>query len=117
MLRFKNFFWLVLILLTSTFGYSQDLYNPYHVNELNIEFYNPDYDSILQDWWEVDDKTYLLATITINGQEFDSVGVRYKGNSTFWWAQETNNPKMPFNIDIDLIHDDQNINGFNKLKL
>ncbi|MBT4174011.1 MAG: hypothetical protein HN967_11810 [Candidatus Marinimicrobia bacterium] len=117
MSKYINIIYLVIFIIISSLSYSQDLYNPYHVNELNIEFYNPDYDSILQDRWEIDDKSYLLATITINGQEYDSVGVRYKGNSTFYWAQETNNPKMPFNIDIDLVHDDQNINGYNKLKL
>ena len=51
---------------------------------LDIEFHNPNYDQILKSRWEIDDKTYELATIIFNGDTLDSVGVRYKGNSTFF---------------------------------
>ena len=84
---------------------------------LDIQFYDPDYDQILQDRWEIDDKTYEIANIIFNGDTIDSVGVRYKGNSTFWWTQAVGSPKFPLNIDFDLIHDDQGLLGYNKLKL
>ena len=84
---------------------------------LDIQFYNPDYDQILQDRWEIDDKTYEIANIIFNGDTLDSVGVRYKGNSTFWWTQAVGSPKFPLNIDLDLIHDDQDLLGYNKVKL
>jgi len=95
--RFPALFFLTSLLL------GQELFDPYDVHTLDIEFYNPDYDSILQARWEVDDKTYELATVIFNGEQMDSVGVRYKGNSTFWWAQIIGSPKFPFNIDFDLI--------------
>ena len=72
--RLPALFFLTTILL------SQELFDPYDVHTLDIEFYNPDYDSILQARWEVDDKTYELATVIFNGEQMDSVGVRYKGN-------------------------------------
>ena len=75
--------------------YPQELYDPYKVHSINIEFYNPGYDSILQARRDVDDKTYELADITVNGVTYDSVGARYKGNSTFFLARETYNPKFP----------------------
>ena len=95
----------------------QELFDPYQVHILEISFYNPDYDQILQERWEVDDKTYELATVVFNGDTLDSVGVRYKGNSTFWWTRETGSPKYPLNIDFDLIYDDQDLLGYNKVKL
>ena len=76
----------IILLLVSGILFGQDLFDSYHVHNLDIQFYNPDYDQILQDRWDVDNKTYELATIIFNGDTLDSVGVRYKGNSTFWWT-------------------------------
>jgi len=105
------------LIFISGFMLGQELFDPYEVQTLDIQFYNPDYDSTLQAQWEIDDKSYELATIIFNGETIDSVGVRYKGNSTFWWAQILGSPKFPFNIDFDLIHEDQNLLGYNKVKL
>ena len=96
---------------------AQELYDPYTVHNMNIEFYNSNYDSILQARWYEDDKSYLLADITVNGVFYDSVGVRYKGNSSFVEPNNSGNPKLPFNIDVEFVHDDQNIMGYEKLKL
>ena len=106
---------LLVMLFTSLFG--QELYDPYTVHNMNIEFYNSNYDSILQARWYADDKSYLLADITVNGVAYDSVGVRYKGNSSFVEPNENGNPKLPFNIDVEFVHDDQNVMGYEKLKL
>ena len=95
----------------------QELFDPYKVYALEINFYNPDYDSVLQARWKEDDKSYELATIIFNGDRLDSVGVRYKGNSTFWWARETENPKFPLNLEFDLIYDNQDLLGYSKVKL
>jgi len=106
-----------LLLVLLSILYPQELYDPYTVHSINIEFYNPGYDSILQARWDLDDKTYELADITVNGVTYDSVGARYKGNSTFFLARETGNSKFPFNIDIEHVHNDQDIMGYEKLKL
>ena len=97
--------------------WAQELFDPHQVHFLDIQFYNPDYDQILQDRWEIDDKSYELATIIFNSETMDSVGVRYKGNSTFFFTQIMGSPKFPLNIDLDLIYDDQNLLGYNKVKL
>jgi len=105
----------VLIFLEIIF--SQNLFDLYNVHNLDIEFYNPNYDQILKNRWEVDDKTYELATIVFNGDTLDSVGVRYKGNSTYYFTAAFESPKFPLNIDLDLIYNDQDILGYNKVKL
>ena len=105
----------VLIFLEIIF--SQNLFDLYNVHNLDIEFYNPDYDQILKNRWEDDDKTYELATIVFNGDTLDSVGVRYKGNSTYYFTAVFESPKFPLNIDLDLIYNDQDILGYNKVKL
>ncbi len=105
------------LLVFSGILFGQDLFDRYEAHILDIQFYNPDYDQILQDRWEIDDKTYELATIIFNGDTLDSVGARYKGNSTFWWARAVGSPKFPLNIDFNLVHGDQDLLGYNKVKL
>ena len=106
------------ILLISVFIiHAQNLFDNYTVHSLNIQFYNPNFNQILQNNWEIDDKSYELASIVFNGEYLDSVGVRYKGNSTFFMAQALGSPKLPLNIDIDLIYEDQDLLGYNKVKL
>jgi len=105
----------VLVFLEIVFG--QNLFDLYNVHSLDIEFYNPDYDQILKSRWEIDDKTYELATIVFNGDTLDSVGVRYKGNSTYYFTAAFESPKFPLNMDLDLIYNDQDILGYNKVKL
>ena len=109
----------ILLILTAfnRFVVPQELFDPYQVYTLDIQFYNTDYDQILQERWEVDDKAYELAKIVFNGDTLDSVGVRYKGNSTFWWTQATGSQKYHLNIDFDIIYDDQDLLGYNKVKL
>ena len=108
---------LLYLLLFGRILFGQDFFDPYKVHMLDIQFYDADYDQILQDRWEMDDKTYELANIIFNGDTLDSVGVRYKGNSTFWWTQAVGSPKFPLNIDLDLIHDEQDLLGYSKVKL
>ncbi len=110
----KNILKLFLIHLT-VFG--QELFDPYTVHSLDILFHRSDYDSVLQARWEVDDKTYESADIVFNGDTLKNVGVRYKGNSTFWWARQTENPKFPLNIDFNEFDDSQDLWGYNKVKL
>jgi hypothetical protein len=55
----------------------------------------------------------LIGTVSINGMVYDSVGVRYKGNSSYSASQVKN----PINIKLDYIHDDQKVDGYGTLKL
>ena len=96
---------------------SQELFDPTTVHEIDIYFYNPNYNQILEDRWEADNKTYELARVIFNGDTLDSVGVRYKGNSTYYETNQVGSIKYPLNIDFDLIHEDQDLLGYNKLKL
>jgi len=55
--------------------------------------------------------------ITLNGISYDSVGVRYKGNSTFCLPNDAGNPKLPYNIDMNYFVSGQKLLGYKKLKL
>lgn len=91
---------------------SQNLYDIDHISNLEITFEISNWDNVLDQYYANDDGERLLATVTIDGVTFDSVGVRYKGNATY----SSGNDKNPFNIKLDHIKD-QDYQGFETLKL
>lgn len=55
------------------------------------------------------------ASLVYNGITYDSVGVRFKGNSSY--DNIDSSLKKSFNISLDAFKQDQNINGFSTLNL
>jgi hypothetical protein len=55
----------------------------------------------------------LMATVVIDGNQFDSCGVRFKGNSSY----DAANDKNPYNIKLDYVINNQEYLGYSKLKL
>ncbi len=109
---------------------AQKLYDPYQLYDppgtmfdvdslrsLYISFYNESYDSILHDSWKNISKLRLPARIIMNKDTLDSVGIRYKGNSTYYYAALRQSPKVPLNIDINEYIRGQTLLGYKKLKL
>lgn len=106
---------LSIIILSSLFinlSSAQDLYDPDQITEIEIDFYKANWDEILDQYMSMDSDERILADVTIDGIEFDSVGVRYKGNSSY----RPNQVKNPLNIKLNYIknHDYQ---GYYTLKL
>ena len=83
------------------------------IREIRINFYTPDWDYILDSLYVLGNNDRILANLEIDGQIYDSVGVRYKGFSSV----SVNRIKNPFNIKLDYIIDDQDHQGIDKLKL
>jgi len=105
----------ILVLISALFSQnlvSQDLYDINHITILELTFEETNWDEILDQYFAAGNDERLLAKAVINGIEFDSVGVRYKGNSTY----HANNGKNPFNIKLNYMID-QDYQGFEKLKL
>ena len=55
----------------------------------------------------------MLSCVNINGEQFDSVGTRYKGFSSY----DKDYAKKPLNIKLDYIKSNQSYNGIETLKL
>ncbi len=93
---------------------SQSLYDLNQIQEIKITFQFSNWDQKLDSLHTADSDARLLATkVELNGIVFDSVGIRYKGNSTYnaTWV------KNPFNIKLDYIKSNQKYDGYNTLKL
>ena len=91
----------------------QSFYDVDSVRTLQLVFAQSNWDQILDSLYLAGFEERLLGTLYIDGVQYDSVGVRYKGNSTF----NPNQVKNPFNIKLDYIKDDQLIQGYGTLKL
>lgn len=91
---------------------AQDLYDINHITVIEIEFSTSDWDAIMDANDLTDDGTKLPATVTIDGHTYDSVGVAYKGNSSY----SASNLKNPLNIELNYILD-QRYQGYTTIKL
>lgn len=90
----------------------QSFYDINTIQNINIVFTQNNWDYML-DTATIGSNSYIMAqTITINGVVFDSVGVRYKGNSTYNASQVKN----PFHIELDT-YKNQDYQGYTDIKL
>lgn len=112
---------LVLFLFFPIWGFSQaeaDIYDPALITQVNITFAEENWADLLADFKENSDGQRLTAQLQVNGVEYDSVGIRYKGNSSYNAVYRKGDHKLPFNIKIDHIVDDQELpGGYDKIKL
>ena len=83
-----------LLLLFVNFSKAQDLYDIDHVTTIELTIETLNWDNVLDEYYANDLGERLLATATINGIPFDSVGIRYKGNATY----NPNRSKNPINL-------------------
>ncbi len=94
--------------------YSQNsFYNVDSIKEIRIYFYDANWDDLLDSLYVLGDKQRIFADLLIDGVQYDSVGVRYKGFSSV----SVNRVKNPFNIKLDYSIKNQDHNGIDKIKL
>lgn len=101
------------LLLFNVNSYSQDFYDINTINTVEITFAESNWDYLLDNLFAAGDEERLLGSIVINGTSYDSVGVRYKGNSSY----NANQVKNPLNIKLDYMVDNQEHEDYGTLKL
>jgi spore coat protein CotH len=93
---------------------AQNIYDPAVVQEIKLTFYQSNWDFKLDSLKAIDNGDYLLAkSVEINGVLFDSVGVKYKGNSSY----SPGNNKNPLHIELNFVKKGQSYNGIKDIKL
>ncbi|MBI4931112.1 MAG: CotH kinase family protein [Bacteroidetes bacterium] len=88
---------LFLILNSSFLIFSQDFYAIDTIQKIEISFSQPNWDYILDTAKQGSDSYTMAQWVKINGVQFDSAGVKYKGNSSY----NPNNLKNPLHIELD----------------
>jgi len=109
----KRFLTLLLFLGLINIIQSQGFYDVNTINTIEITFEESNWDYLLDQLVSAGQEGRLIGTATINGEVYDSVGVRYKGNSSY----HANQIKNPLNIKLDYVISDQHIEGYGTLKL
>lgn len=87
------------------------------VRSMFVDFEDPDYHATLVNAFFENPDLRIPATVTIDEMAIDSVGARYKGNSTFCLPNDEGNVKVPYNMDFNYWNEDGELLGFHKVKL
>lgn len=97
---------------------SQDLYDVSRIQEIKIYFDDPYWDNKLNAYKKQGLNKRIIAKVKLNGVTYDSVGVRYKGNSSYFNTRKEGSTKLPFNIKFNHIKKSQRLpDGSKRLKL
>lgn len=97
---------------------SQDLYAVNRIQNIKLYIDTPNWDNRLNAYKKQGLDTRIVAKLVLNGVTYDSVGVRYKGNSSYFNTRKENTAKLPFNIKINHIKKTQRLpGGVKRLKL
>ncbi len=108
----KKILLISIVTLSSIIGKAQTFYDINTIQTIEINFAETNWDYLL-DTAKAGFETNLMAQwVKINGVQFDSVGVRYKGNSTYSAAQVKN----PFHITLNE-YINQDYQGYTDVKL
>ncbi|MBP7809649.1 MAG: CotH kinase family protein [Bacteroidia bacterium] len=108
-LKFTLFF---LVLIIANNLKSQAFYDVTKIQKIEIQFSQSNWDYMLDTSKAGKDNYVLSQWVKINGVQFDSAGVKYKGNSSY----NVNNAKNPFHIELDFVKN-QDYQGYKDIKL
>lgn len=101
-----------MLIMSSLWSNGQSFYDLSTIQTIEIVFAQSNWDALL-DAQKAGAGDYTLAqSVTINGVAFDSVGVKYKGNSSYNASQVKN----PFHIELDT-YKDHEYDGYTDIKL
>lgn len=95
-----------------------DLYDIDHVLEVKVKFEQDNWANMLDSLKQMGNDHRLEAEVSVDGKLYKGVGVRYKGNSSYFNVRKDGASKLPFNIEFNHIDKDQKLpGGYETLKL
>ena len=104
----------ILLFFSSMKLFAQEgFYSTDTIRDIRITFAQSNWDEILDSLYVAGDKGRMQATLFIDGIQYDSVGVRYKGYS----SASVDRVKNPFNIKLNYLIEGQDHQGIDKIKL
>lgn len=92
---------------------SVPFYSPDAVRTLFFEFDSDDWEQELEAFRDTD--VEVPATLTVDGQRYANVGMRFRGNSSY--TMVPTGLKRSFNVTVDLVVEGQGVYGFRTLNL
>ncbi len=96
----------------------RELYDLDRIVEVKLEMDDKHWHKKLMQYKRENSGDRTLATLYVDGVKYDSVGVRFKGNSSYYAAARKERRKLPFNIKVNHTDKEQMVDGeFRTLKL
>lgn len=113
---------LVLSLLFLTLAvqtlFSQSLYDVTSIKEAKVYIDDADWLNTLDSLKQLGNDDRVVADVVLDGVRYDSVGIRFKGNSSYYNVRNQELTKLPFNIKADFIKKKQRFKDkYKSLKL
>lgn len=108
----RNFI-VCLLIVVGTSVSAQEFYDMQTIQKIEITFAESNWDQLLDIEYAGSGGYILAESVSINGEVFDSVGVKYKGNSTY----NPNQVKNPFHIELDTYKSGHDYDGYTDIKL
>ena len=91
---------------------AQSLYDENTVQSIQVYMSQSNWDQLLDNEYATTGDYIMADSVSVNGTVFDSVGVKYKGNSSY----KANQVKNPWHIELDT-YKDQDYQGYKDIKL
>ena len=95
-----KFILIVCLSIGCTHLFSQNFYNSTGIRDIRLTFPSGDWDKFLDSAKRARSEARLTGTAMIEGQKFENVGVRYKGNSSYFGTRKRGVKKLPFNVKL-----------------
>ncbi len=93
---------------------AQDFFDLNTIQEIRFNFAQSNWDALLDSLKDADDQEFLLLpSVSINGQVFTNVGLKYKGNNSY----DPDYNKNPLHLELDYLVNNQNYLGIKDIKL
>ncbi len=109
---------LLLMLVLSNMLSAQSMYDVLTVKEVKVYIDDTNWLSTLDSLKQLGNDDRILAKVKLDGEEYDSVGIRFKGNSSYYNVRNQELTKLPFNIKADFKKKKQKFGGkYKSLKL
>lgn len=93
---------------------SQELYDIETLRTFNITFHDANWEQLLRDNYF--SETPILADLEIDGDVYPDVGVRIRGNTSYWWLPP-GSQKFSLKIYTDFTDPDQEVMSYDTLNL
>lgn len=90
----------------------QGFYDQATVQDIKVHLSQNNWDQLMDDAYATTGDYIMADSVIINGVMFDSVGVKFKGNSTY----NANQTKNPWHIELDT-YKEQDYEGYKDIKL
>ncbi|WP_061963028.1 CotH kinase family protein [Demequina aurantiaca] len=89
------------------------------MHTITVDYNESDYDALISSYMESSEKVWISATVTIDGETFENVGLKLKGNSSLRGLTEDEDATvsaahpedLPWIIRLDKYLDDQSMDG------